>query len=652
MNMKKILSLCMMLAVMAACQKQPTEPTPASADPSETPVSADPSEEPSDEPSDNPAGEDWGDITDPDAITSFRALWSQAYADEIYTGMDKIHYAKAFYEGAYVPEASQAVGTGDARYEFYRNTTMRYVSRSDGYAITLPTEDLTLDHTLAKYGMRFNYPDARLRVTLETVRPYGHNIDGYRIYTGEWLDRYIDNNRYLQVNSMMYNHEKVAESTDFLEGYVTTIWSIRLRKTGGIEFPYYKIAIIRKAGQYGRFGLLLYKSKTDDWEKFESIAKSFRSFSARGTSRNYLPPQQPKEDPHWNDETRAYYRKLLSQKNLDFGAFVRTLPSDNQHNYASEEAWFLREKTRLESPEGWDHPFDLVATYCHLSWASEVHYFPVKSATQYAGGNGFNGKPVLQFTYQFTTDNNNVNSSASSGVNAPLWPIVRGDYDDHFRRLAADIKTYGRPVLFRLNNEMNSDWTSYCGMITLLDPEIFCAGWRRLYDIFVECGVDNVIWIWNPNAVSCPYSNWGEDLAYYPGNDYVQILGLTSYEMNNGSGPVSFRDHYTSLWEKNRVLFGDMPCIIGEFACGAGGNTSGALKRNQASQAQWVADMFSDFADWDNHPYLQQIKGAIWFSCNDYSGDQIINQLALDADLTETLKAFREGFKKLEEANQ
>ena len=61
-----------------------------------------------------------------------------------------------------------------------------------------------------------------------------------------------------------------------------------------------------------------------------------------------------------------------------------------------------------------------------------------------------------------------------------MFDILRGVYDEDFRKLASAIKAYGYPVLFRLNNEMNTDWTSYCGMMTLCDPEIFILTWRYL----------------------------------------------------------------------------------------------------------------------------------------------------------------------------
>ena len=275
-----------------------------------------------------------------------------------------------------------------------------------------------------------------------------------------------------------------------------------------------------------------------------------------------------------------------------------------------------------------------------------------------AGGNGFNGKPALEFTYQYTTNNNLVDQEIS-----PMFDIMRGKFDDYFKRLAEDIKKYEQPIMFRLNNEMNTDWTSYSGIMNLLDPDIFTSTWRRLYNIFIENGVDNVIWVWNPIAESAPYSGWGEDLCYFPGFDCVQLLGGTSYEFNNYTGDAmtqytSFKEHYSRLYDKNKNYFSKWSMIIGEFACGSGGNATGELGRNRAAQAEYVKGMFEELNAEDPAPYAQQIKGLIWFNCNDYSGSQITNRLRFAMtpefdifnrkekydDLTDTWAAFKEGF--------
>jgi hypothetical protein len=57
--------------------------------------------------------------------------------------------------------------------------------------------------------------------------------------------------------------------------------------------------------------------------------------------------------------------------------------------------------------------------------------------------------------------------------------------------------------------------------------------------------------------------------------------------------------------------------------------------------------MFTDIKN--REPYVANIKGAVWFSANDYSGDQISNYFYLDESLQLTLQAFRDGFSSLAE---
>ena len=59
----------------------------------------------------------------------------------------------------------------------------------------------------------------------------------------------------------------------------------------------------------------------------------------------------------------------------------------------------------------------------------------MERAYKHAGGNGTNGKPVFNLTYQFTVTNN-----ATGGVYTPMFDILRGKLDDHFRNLARALK--------------------------------------------------------------------------------------------------------------------------------------------------------------------------------------------------------------------
>lgn len=581
------------------------------------------------------------------------AVWKSEWADSENGFADaSTIYGFDFYRNRQLNDNNPAeIGNDDCKYIFYGENKSRIVNFADGYAFTLPTKEFTVDYSLSALRNRYYGDNFALTISKENKSPYGNTETGWGIYRDEWLIRFIDDLSFMSANNLRRSRAKV-ESTEMLEGYTVMIYNMQFALKVDWKYQYYDIAIVRKNNVYDTFYLFVMKSSVKQVELLDSIVKSFVEIEAQGRAANDETPFELKIPDYWNQETKAYFEQLQKQNTVSWGIFDYSMPDDKDSRVDTQLQKIIEDHARLENAV--DYKFDIMPTYTPLKWIDTYIDFPTKIANETAGGNGFNGKPVLQFTYQFTSQNNtNLNGYS------PMFDILRGEYDKQFRKLAQQIKEYGKPVLFRLNNEMNTDWTSYCGMITLLDPDIFIETWQRLYNIFREEGVDNCIWIFNPIAKSCPYSNWGEALCYMPGTEYMQLLGLTYYEMNNGNGPESFKNMYTTLYNQNMPYFKNYSWIISEFACGAGGETYydyGQAKyvmvekgRNKVSQAQWVKEMFDCFNNNQSaeNAFCKNIKAAVWFSCNDYvdvdGTTMVVNYLQLDDELSETLQAFREG---------
>jgi mannan endo-1,4-beta-mannosidase len=179
--------------------------------------------------------------------------------------------------------------------------------------------------------------------------------------------------------------------------------------------------------------------------------------------------------------------------------------------------------------------------------------------------------------------------------------------EEDIRKFARGAKEFGKPFLMRLNNEMNSTWVSYSGHLCLNDPDVFKAVWRKVYNIFQEEGVDNAIWIFNPNDVSFPPCRWNSHVAYYPGNGYVHMIGLTGYNTGDyfrdvtGERWRSFTEIYDRLWEMYKDLYAGFPWIITEFASSSVGGDKKA----------WIEEMFDNISRYTN------IKIAVWWSYYD-----------------------------------
>ncbi len=576
------------------------------------------------------------------------ALWQSDYADTAngFTGDTSCTDADYYLDRYQVKDYTAPVGTRDGKKIFFRDGKARVVNTSDGYAFTLPFDDFKADYSLSALRSRYENDEFVLNVSKENGNPYGNTAGGWNTYLTEWLNRYVANNSFLSANDLSRSRISTT-STKTLEGYTIVTYDIVIDNAGNIAMPYYSIAIVRKSTDYINFHLFVMKSTTKQTATMDAIVKSFKEFTPVGVSKNEEVAYECKPNKNWNAETAAYFEKLTTQSTTDWGFFTESMSDSNtsRENLTKE---YAEMKSKL------DYEYEIMPTYTHIGWGSSLNYFPSSMAAEFAGGNGFNGKPVLQFTYQYTTSNN-----GSLDGYTPMFDIMRGEYDDHFRRLARDIKLYAKPVLFRLNNEMNTDWTSYCGIVNLLDPDIFVITWERLYNIFEEEGVDNCIWIFNPFATSTPYCKWGEDLCYLPDLDTVQALGLTAYEMGNNYSLTSFKKLYSDLYEKNSPYFNNYPQIISEFGAGAGGekqyNWSAGkyldttLGRNAAKQATWVKEMFDCLQkrDEEGYEFCQSIKGAVWFAVNDYVNidgtNYITNFFELNDTVSDTVAAFKEG---------
>ncbi len=567
---------------------------------------------------------------------------------------------KCFVDGSYGEITEKST---DVKAEIYTRTGVVMADIPAGFLYELPASECVVDYAIAKYHTKIAFRDCILTVSAESGNPYLDRDDPWFIYGDEWLMRHLNSEAFmkncrikrLRAPKHLLTREEPYGDLDIKAGYDVYRYTFFVED---FAFPYYEIAVVRAKDDMKNFALFVMKSQTENCGVMDAIVESFTRFEPKGEARSYFHAEKPQGNPNWNQETKDYFHSLYARKHPAWGVFSYSMPGLAEELDENSEGYrkFYNNSVKIQAviEKGWGKKFDIYPTYTHIGKGTDSeryapHHFPSKMAAALADGDGKNGKPVLQFTYQFTLNNNLVFEDQT-----PMFDILRGKYDEQFRQLARDIKAYRHPVLFRLNNEMNTDWTSYCGMMTLLDPDIFNETWIRLYNIFEEEGVDNCIWIWNPIATTCPYCSWGEDLCYFPGVDYVQLLGGTSYEMNNypaETAPkqvVGFRPHYEKLYRKNSRNFTDWCMIISEFACGAGGSTSGELGRNIPVQANWVKEMFECLNADPQEEWVKQIKGAVWFNCDDIFDGLVGNRLRfIDPDgkgNEATVEEFRKGF--------
>ncbi|MCI8554294.1 MAG: hypothetical protein HFJ80_05040 [Clostridiales bacterium] len=536
-----------------------------------------------------------GGAATPDPVLS---LVEERYTD----GLGEILRTE-LYENGSRAERDELIRERDNKVFYLTADKKRVINYADGYLMDVPL-DMAPDYSLSPIRSRYSNADTVLTVTKETI-PEGYTYDALMDECYNYLLKdsdFIRRNRVSRQPS-----EEAAYQINRLTGtgpqtYTAEFFTMKLAgMPEGSKDLYQYVLLTNKSSRTYYFFLCKSSVEVD----MKEIIESFQLIQPQGTAV-YNVQYNLTESPSWSEETRAYYRQLKDQKHVDWGLFSGPT---NRGDLSDVHTFDQLADVKLP----------IASIYRHV-WEG----FPMEAAKAVDA----EGR-MLQFTYQFT-DNNNTDIKHS---HSEALEVYRGKDDKYLYELAQALKEYGKPVLFRLNNEMNTDWTSYSACGTMLDPDIFVENWIRLYNIFEEVGVDNAIWIFNPNGVDCPQAKWGHYLTYMPPAQYVQMLGVTEY-VSGHSGYPSFEKVYSDMEKKYSGFFGDWPWIISEFACGTG-NLDG-----RKEQIRWVEDMLATMAS----GRFPQIKAAIWFSGNDYREDgSIQNEYQLDFGNSELMQAFREG---------
>lgn len=133
--------------------------------------------------------------------------------------------------------------------------------------------------------------------------------------------------------------------------------------------------------------------------------------------------------------------------------------------------------------------------------------------------------------------------------------IGEGFYDQYISNYAAAVKKFRATVAISFAHEMNGNWYPWGPPKT--PPSAIVSAWRQIHDVFAAAGVTNVIWLWSPNvlySVSPPLSD------YYPGNNYVNWVGIDGYFWHSGE---TFQSVFGATLQQVATLT-NKPIIIAE----------------------------------------------------------------------------------------
>ncbi len=195
--------------------------------------------------------------------------------------------------------------------------------------------------------------------------------------------------------------------------------------------------------------------------------------------------------------------------------------------------------------------------------------------------------------------------------------VASGGWDGYLADVAATIRAFGNPVLIRFAHEMNLKryhWGTEEAGYGPDSPEIYRRLFRYVVAFFRKAGVRNALWVFCPNAESLPnrtmdpQAGWNTIASYYPGDDWVDVIGVDGYNWGDTQhvekhGWKSSWRSFDNLFEQPvrelRALSTEKPLLIFETACAASGGDKGA----------WIREALQRAQAWN-------IQGIVWFQVN------------------------------------
>lgn len=227
--------------------------------------------------------------------------------------------------------------------------------------------------------------------------------------------------------------------------------------------------------------------------------------------------------------------------------------------------------------------------------------------------------------------------------------IADGAYDYPIGRMAEFYKIWvdqgdGRKAMLAPLQEMNGDWVAYYPKDAPFEQKQkdFKDAYRHIVQIFESKGVtrSDAWWVFAPNGLSTPDKPENGFEYYYPGDEWVDIVGFASY--NYGYCPATYKpgeydygkwENYDTIYEpyirRIQAMAPSKPIIITETGTSA---ISTRYERNHGiynyqKKAEWFVVNYGYLA---KHP---AVLGVFYFNLDEFDGktcDLSLNNLPPD----------------------
>lgn len=194
-----------------------------------------------------------------------------------------------------------------------------------------------------------------------------------------------------------------------------------------------------------------------------------------------------------------------------------------------------------------------------------------------------------------------------------MQAIIDGKFDEALRQWARDARDVARPLLAEFGTEVNGSWfpwngrwngggaTEGYGDAAVADgPERFRDAYRRIITICREEGARNIVWFFHVNTARPAPESWNTMAAYYPGDDYIDWLGISVFGSQRvGREWRSFTETFDESYAEFEAISQTKPLAVLEYA----------VVEDPASgdKALWIAEALGAIKN-DRYPRIKAVS--------------------------------------------
>lgn len=212
------------------------------------------------------------------------------------------------------------------------------------------------------------------------------------------------------------------------------------------------------------------------------------------------------------------------------------------------------------------------------------------------------------------------------GSNATATQIIAGERDTEIGYVAKFYKSWidlgdGRKAMIAPLQEMNGDWTVYGLESTSEDYKL---AYVHIYNIFQQNGIgrEDIWWVFAPNGWNDPAVPERAFENYYPGDDFVDVIGFSSYNYGWCPSTSSISGKWESYAEmldpyitRMEAMAPSKPIIIAETATTAYyAYTDEEFLKDINLKNQWLIDSYNFLAT------KKSVAGVYYFSFSEFDG--------------------------------